>query len=73
MSIKKIEMLTVVCDNCKKSADEDTEYYCWNDDSYAKEIAKESGYIEHENFNYCLKCYSYDDNDNLILKQIKQK
>lgn len=72
MSIEKIEMFTVICDNCKKSADEGTEYSCWNDKNYAEEIAMEAGYISEEDSHYCKECYSYDDEDNLILKALKK-
>ncbi len=72
MSIEKIEMFTVICDNCKKSADEGTEYSCWNDKNYAEEIAMEAGYISEKDSHYCNECYRYDDEDNLILKALKK-
>jgi hypothetical protein len=34
-----------LCDNCKKSADEDTMYSCWNDEGAAKDVAMEANYI----------------------------
>ena len=70
MSIEKMEMFTVVCDNCKKSADEDTMYSCWNDEGAAKDVAMEADYITEGDNHYCPKCYSYDDDDNLILKTL---
>ena len=70
MSIEKMEMFTVICDNCKKSADEDTMYSCWNDEGAAKDVAMEADYIAEGDNHYCPKCYSYDDDDNLILKTL---
>jgi hypothetical protein len=68
MSIEKMEMFTVICDNCKTSADEDTPYSCWNDESTAKDVAMEAGYIYEDDKHYCPNCYEYDENDNLIIK-----
>jgi hypothetical protein len=70
MSIEKVQMFTVVCDNCKKSADENTMYSCWNDINTAQDIAMEAYYIKEGDNHYCPDCYSYDDNDILILKKI---
>ena len=45
MSIEKVEMFTVICDNCKESADEGTDYSCWNDENGAKEVATEAVFL----------------------------
>ena len=68
MSIEKMEMYTVICDNCKKSADEDTDYLCWNDENAAENVATEADYIKEGDKHYCSKCYNYDDNNNLLIK-----
>lgn len=68
MSIKKVEMFTVICDNCKKSADDGSDYSCWNDENYAKEVSMEAQYIDENGNHYCPNCYSYDEDDKLILK-----
>jgi hypothetical protein len=73
MSVKKVEMYTVVCDNCGVSADEGTEYSCWNDENYAKDVAMESGFIKEDNNHYCPKCYSYGDDDELIIDESRKK
>ena len=65
--IQKVEMFTVICDNCGEDAGTDSDYSCWNDKSAALEDAKESGWIEHKELHYCPKCWSYDDEDNLVL------
>lgn len=66
--IVEVKMYTVDCDNCGKNYDEGTDYSCWNDPEAALTIAKEGDFIEHEGKHYCPDCYSYDDNDVLIIK-----
>lgn len=63
-------MFTVICDNCKKSADEDTDYSCWNEEGYAIDVATEAGYITDGDGHYCPKCHKYDDDDNLVIKTL---
>lgn len=62
-------MYTVVCDNCGVDVNEGQEYSCWNDKGYAQEIAMESEWIKEGGEHYCPKCYTYDDEDNLIINQ----
>lgn len=66
--IKSIEMFTVVCDNCGKSADEGTDYAGWNEKEYAKDIAMEANWANKDDKDFCPNCYEYDDDDNLIIK-----
>lgn len=73
MSVKKVEMFTVVCDNCGVGVCEDQEYSCWNDEGYAKEKAMECNWIEEGDKHYCEDCYEYDDEDNLIIKTVLHK
>lgn len=65
--IKKVEMYTVECDNCKKTRGEDSDFSCWGDENYALEEAKEGGWIEENEFHYCEHCVSYNDQDELII------
>lgn len=67
MTIEKVEMYTVVCDNCGEDVGTDADYSCWNDKSVAREEAMETGWIEDKGLHYCPKCWSYDDDDNLVL------
>lgn len=69
MAIKKVEMFTVVCDNCKLDIGESSEYSCWSHGNYAEENAMESEWIKHEGEHLCNDCYDYDDNDELIIKK----
>ncbi len=72
MAVEKVEMFTVVCDNCGEDIGASSEYSCWNDSSYAEENAMESDWIKHDGKHYCPECYSYNDNDELILKPIEK-
>ena len=73
MSIEKVEMFTVICDNCKESAGEGSEYSCWNDENGAKEVAMEVGFVDKNGKDYCPKCYNYDDTDKLVINTERTK
>jgi hypothetical protein len=70
--IQEVKMYTVLCDNCKKSADDDTDYSCWNDTNAAREVAMNDNWINEDDKDYCPDCYSYDDEDNLIIGNPKK-
>lgn len=72
MAIKKVEMFTVVCDNCKLDIGTVGEFAAWNDELGAKEVAMESGWIREEEKHYCPDCYEYDDEDNLEIKKDRE-
>ena len=38
--IKELKTYTVLCNNCKQSADEGSEYSGWGDESQAYEVAE---------------------------------
>lgn len=67
--LHKVEMHTVVCDNCKKDIGSESEYSCWNDESYAENSAMESDWIKEEDKHYCPDCISYDDDNNIVLNE----
>ena len=73
MAIKKVEMFTVVCDNCGADVNEGQEYSCYSDEGYAKEVAMEANWIKENDKHYCEDCWEYDDEDNLVIKSITQK
>lgn len=68
--IKEVQMFTVICDNCGIDVNEGAEYSCWSDKTYAEDSAMESDWIKEGDKHYCFDCFSYDDDDNLILKTI---
>jgi len=70
--IEKVEMYTVVCDNCGEDAGADSDDgSCWSDKAVAEEIALESEWIKEGEKHYCPDCWSRDDDDNLVLKVIE--
>lgn len=66
--IKEITMYSVCCDNCGKDSNEGAEYSCWNDSGYAWQCAEEDGWEEDFDQHYCPDCFSWSDDDELILK-----
>jgi len=65
--IGKLEMYTLICDNCKESIGETEEFNCWSDESMVEEVTSENGWLKEGDRHYCPKCYSYDDKANLII------
>jgi ribosomal protein L37E len=65
--IKTVEMYTVVCDNCGKDVYDDSDCYCWNDKGFVEDDAMNYDWIKQDDKHYCADCYSYDDDDNLII------
>ena len=65
--IEKVEMYCAVCDNCGAVCGEDYGIIAWGDSSQTKEVIADSGWIIEGDKLYCPKCYSYDDEDNLII------
>jgi len=69
--IVKVEMYTVECDNCKTTRGQDSEYSCWNDESYALDEAMDHDWIEHDGKHLCPDCYKRDENDSIIITEQK--
>jgi hypothetical protein len=65
--IKEVTMFTVVCDNCGVDVNEGQQYSCWNDKGFAEDMAMEADWIKEDDKHYCLNCFSYDDDDNLVI------
>lgn len=70
--IKKVQMFTVVCDNCKVDAFADDVITCWDEKEFAETMAVESGYVKDGDKHYCPECWYYDDNDEFKIKSIEQ-
>ena len=68
--LQKVEMYTIVCDNCGEDIGATQEYSCWNDEVYAEQNAGDSDWLKEDGKHYCPKCYSYDDNDQLVLRAV---
>lgn len=66
--IEKVEMFTINCDNCGENIGADNDFMAMNDEAGIKEYAMNDDWIEEGDKHYCKKCYSYDDNDELVIK-----
>jgi len=67
--IYSVTMYSGKCDNCGEEwADEHNGYCAFTDASSMKENMMESEWLHEGDKDYCPKCYSYDDDDKLILK-----
>lgn len=66
--IKEVKMFTIVCDGCGKDVNENTDYSCWNDENANEDIRQEADWEKVDDKHYCTKCFEYDDNDELIIK-----
>jgi len=71
--IKELKTYTVLCNNCKQSADEGSEYSGWGDESQAYEVAENADYIVHEGLDICPDCYSYGEDDEIIINESRYK
>lgn len=69
--IKEVEMYTVICDNCGVDSNKGSEYIGWNDKGFAVDCALDDDWHKEDDKHYCKDCYSFDDEDNLIIKEIK--
>lgn len=68
--IQKVEMYTVVCDNCGIDSAANSEFSCWNDKDYAEDVASESDWLKDGEKHYCPKCYSYDEDGNVVITKL---
>lgn len=68
--IKELVLYTVVCDNCGDDINKDADYCAWNDKQFTQEMADEAGWIKEDDKHYCPDCFSYDDDDNLVIKDL---
>lgn len=71
--IKEFLTYTVICDGCGKDSNEDCDYSGWNEKEYALDVAEEAGFETIDEKHYCIDCYEYDDDDELIVKTKKEK
>ena len=66
MAIKKFEMQTAICDNCKNDVLGDSDFSCVDSD-YLQDTLSEANWQKIDDKHYCEDCWSYDDNDNIVL------
>jgi len=68
--VKEVKMYTIICDNCGKDVNEGGEYSCFNDKEYVNDIAMESDWIKEDDKHYCTDCFTYDDDDNIVINTL---
>lgn len=73
--IKEVTLYTIICDNCGKDCNKDTEYCAYNDSQYAEDVAIDSDWYKTEDGKHiCNDCFQgFDDDDNVIIKQINKE
>jgi hypothetical protein len=69
--IVKEYFYAVKCSNCGDMSELDDATF-WSDESSAVEIAEDSDWcVTDDGKHYCPDCYSFDDEDNLVIKSKK--
>ena len=71
--VKEVKMFTVICDNCGEDLCKDTEYSCWSESWFVVDQAIESGWYIEGDQHICDKCFSLDDEDNIVINQERKK
>ena len=72
MAVKEVTMYTIECDNCNSSLGDRSDYCAWTDEITAYDEADRQEWHFGDGKDYCPDCYTYDDDDNLIIKTKKQ-
>jgi len=70
--IKEITMYTAICDNCGADICTGTDYGGWCRDGIEVELDSQD-WLTIDDKHYCSDCCTYDDDDNLILKEVKDE
>lgn len=65
---KQFDCYTFICDNCGNDAFEDDDHICWIGQEIAWDMAREAGWIKHQNKHYCENCWQYDESDTIEIK-----
>lgn len=60
-------MYTIICDQCGSDIFDGKEFSGWNDIGYVEDIGGYEGWAIDNNRHYCPKCYTRDDDHNLII------
>lgn len=68
----KVPMVQITCDNCgiglKEVETELLDPDLFDTQEEAEEIADDNGWMKKDKFHYCGRCWSYDDNENVVLR-----
>ncbi len=63
-----VECVILSCDNCNEPYENCNGFGIFADKMAAKDDALDDEWIEEDGKNYCPKCYTIDDDDNVIIK-----
>jgi hypothetical protein len=64
--IKRVEMFTAICNNCKTDICAGTEHSCWDNESLIIEMEEQDWYNE-DGRQYCNECYHFDEENSLCV------
>lgn len=71
--IKEFSTYTIICDNCGADICNGTDYSGYGDADYVNDMALDNEWIEVDKKHYCDNCFSYDDNDELVIDKSRTK
>lgn len=71
--IIKVDMYAVQCDNCGEDLGAISEYSAWNDEEAANDDANNHEWHKEGNKHFCPVCHTFDDNDKLVIRELKDK
>lgn len=72
--IHEVTMFSISCDNCNEDYIESHNgWSAMNDQSSIQELADNDGWHTDDEKHYCPNCFTINDEDNLILKQVTSK
>lgn len=77
--IEKVEMYTVVCDNCGEDLGDHSDYSAWMDGDQARNVAIDSEWHTYDNEkneeqHICPNCFKgFDDDDKIIIDETRTK
>lgn len=71
--IKAFNTYTILCDNCGVDLCENDEFSGWDDIDWLIQGADEANWYTEDGKHYCEECYSWDDEDKLVLDETRKK
>lgn len=71
--IRQVRVYTIVCDNCGVDINKDTEYIGWDSVEGAELTAEANNFLTKGEKHYCPNCYTFDDDNELMLRKIQNE
>lgn len=66
-------MYRVLCDGCKVSAQDGSDYYAWSDEDQARDDSREDGWMSIGDKDYCAGCWTWADDDETPIPKAGEK